>query len=359
MNRRDVVQHAQHIASLGLPPHVAIGEILTLMKLAVPAAQMSFFWTDPQGRPIDMWVETFIPGALESSLALMATDVLPSEPCFWNILRGPREFNNCEVAERSPDWERSALKNDMYRGYGIATTFDVILRDRGVLRGGFGISREAGAPRIAAAELKALMAVRPHLLHAMDGLPRQGFAADLNQADFPAHIVCALDGSVLLLGPGGEDALFRLCDDRIDRGVSVVDRVKRIPSAAMIVLERLRNIRSGQLGSPAKADVSTRFGRFQVAAHPMTDGQGVATDQILITVQQLIRRDLRSMRKLRETALTGAERRVALAMLDPGDGNAVADRLGLSPGSYRQYAKRVYAALGVEGRIGLKSLLDT
>ena len=44
------------------------------------------------------------------------------------------------------------------------------------------------------AELKALMAVRPHLLHAMDGLPRQGFAADLNQADFPAHIVCALDG---------------------------------------------------------------------------------------------------------------------------------------------------------------------
>lgn len=50
-----VLQHIQHIASLGLPDGVAIPEILDTIREAVPAAYGTFYWTDAVGNTRDLY----------------------------------------------------------------------------------------------------------------------------------------------------------------------------------------------------------------------------------------------------------------------------------------------------------------
>jgi hypothetical protein len=100
---------------------------------------------------------------------------------------------------------------------------------------------------------------------------------------------------------------------------------------------------------PPTADMASRWGLFRVMVHPLTAAASVP-DMVLVTIQPLVPAAARHMLQLRRYAMTPTERRVAMLMAEPGGGDMVAARAGLTLDSYRQIAKRIYAALEVDGR---------
>ena len=98
------------------------------------------------------------------------------------------------------------------------------------------------------------------------------------------------------------------------------------------------------------ADMASRWGLFRVMVHPLTAVAASVPDMVLVTIQPLVPAAARHMLQLRRYAMTPTERRVAMLMAEPGGGDMVAARAGLTLDSYRQIAKRIYAALEVDGR---------
>jgi DNA-binding CsgD family transcriptional regulator len=100
--------------------------------------------------------------------------------------------------------------------------------------------------------------------------------------------------------------------------------------------------------------VPTCWGLIRVAAHART-----GADEFAITLQLFLPRAVRRLKALGKLDLSPRERELALAMSGPASGSDLARSSGLSTGAYRQYAKRIYARLGVDGRDGVRLLLDT
>lgn len=350
MRSSEAIRYCRHVAALGLSPHVAIAEIMRSLNHAVPAAHYTMFWSDRSGRPVDLYAETIIPSALESSFALANGVASPDEPSLDKILSGPRDFDNCALIKQLPGWDRSAMKNDLFRGYGVGSTQELILRDEGILIGGLGVSREPGAPPVNRKEQAILMNLRSHLIHALRGGPEGWARSDDTLEGEPVCLIAARSGEILFYGPGAEEMMFKVTDSMRDASLSVNDRLARLTPTLTAIVQALFLMIDGVPTDPASKTITSRWGRFQISAHPLTSAQGLSSDQVIVTIQPRLDRRLKAIRVLHAYQLTLSEKRVALAMLGKDDGAKVANSLGLSLGSYRQYAKRVYAALGVEGR---------
>ena len=78
-----------------------------------------------------------------------------------------------------------------------------------------------------------------------------------------------------------------------------------------------------------------------------------------MTLQLFLPKDLHRLARLRTSDLAPRERELALAMCGTASPEAIAARAGLSIGTYRQYAKRIYSRLGVSGREGVAPYLDS
>lgn len=122
----------------------------------------------------------------------------------------------------------------------------------------------------------------------------------------------------------------------------------------MEVVQRLNDARQGRNRFPPSLEAATRWGRFKVIAH-LRSGSG----ETVVSIQRLIPRQLRRLNRACGFALSPREREVAVAMCGLGNGDAIARSVGLSAATYREYARRIYARLGVEGRAGVRELLDS
>jgi hypothetical protein len=200
-------------------------------------------------------------------------------------------------------------------------------------------------------------ALLPHFIHAMSA-PGEIEARELSAGPDVSHIIANQAGEIVSFSGNAANMILQLYHRPLGTGDRLSDFVKRLPPAAMLVVERLRLIQSGRDAQPATLEVPTRWGLFRVSAVPMQATLDTPSEMVIVTIQPLIDKRVARAERLIGTDLTAAERRVALRMAGEGDGDVIARDLGLQTSSYRQYAKRIYTALGVNGRMAVKALID-
>jgi hypothetical protein len=357
MRSKEAVRHIQQIAVMGLDQRVAIPAMVDALRHVVPANQIPFCWTNPDGMVVDFYGPDVVPQTLEELMMLDRHSVPDHVPTIDGVLNGPRPYNNNALYRQRDGWSRSAYFNDMLRGNRAEKSVDFPLRDASGIRGAFSIARSLRDSPMLAEEMRRVAALIPHFLHAMNAEPAD-LMAEVSETGKAAYIVVTLAGEIVSYSAGGAGAILQLCNMPLEYGVRFSDHLNRLPPVAMLVLERMRSIQSGLSGQPASLEVPTRWGPFRVSAVPMQATPGTPSETAIISVHPLTDKRLMRAERLTETDLTQAERRVALRMADPGDGDAIARDLGLTVGAYRQYAKRIYAALHVDGRLGVKAWLD-
>jgi hypothetical protein len=358
MRSSEAVGQIQTFAAMGLAPHVAIPAMLDTLGQMLPMQQAPFFWANADGQITDFYGKDANMQAMESSMHLGRHNSSDDVPTMDRLLTGPRLVNNTELLAQLPGWNHSAFYNDMLIKNNCENSVDFQLRDATGIRGCFAISRGRKERKFQSAELRTVAALVPHFLHAMNA--KAGIEAhDVHSGEEPGHIIATHDGDIVSYSSNAEKMILHLHDIPMWGEIILSDRLKRLPHAAMLVMERLRLIQSGQTGRAATIEVPTRWGLFRVSATPMQTAPKMMSDQCVITIQPLSDRRVRRVQRIAGTDLTKAERRVALRMAGYGDGDTIARDLGLQTSSYRQYAKRIYAALGVEGRWDVKRFLDS
>jgi hypothetical protein len=357
MRSSEAVRHIQHVASMGLAPHVAIPVMLKTMQHVVPARHVPFFWANSEGIITDFCPGEISPLTMESSMMLGRYNTPNDVPTMDRLLLGPRLINNTELLMQMSGWGRSAFYNDMIRGNNGEKSVDFQLRDGGGVKGCFAIARDLKDRSFQADEVRQVAALVPHFKHAMNA-PGEIEAQELIASPDTSHIIANTAGEIISFSANSANMLLQLYGKPMGSGDRLSEYYKRLPPAAMLVLERLRLVQSGRDAQPATLEVPTRWGLFRVSAVPMQATLDTPSEMVIVTIQPLIDKRVARAERLIGTDLTAAERRVALRMAGEGNGDVIARDLGLQTSSYRQYAKRIYTALGVNGRMAVKALID-
>ncbi len=346
------VQHVRHIAAMGLPDRMAIAAMVDALEEVVPTRTRTFIWADADGMPCDTYDRDLIAPAIDEYTALsprLAAD--PLAPSLDKMLHSADEFGGWRRFTAMPGWDRSALKNIIFAAYGIGNNLDFPIRDaRGRASSILTLGREPGSRAYTRREIAAVLSLRAHFLHAIDS------HAALSSAE-----VCGPDGEIEIVLVGGDGtvcsasprAVFMLYQLR-----SAAEPLPRIghdlaPLQVLEAASRLDQASEGLNRLPPSLEVTTRWGRFKIIAHLRT-GSGEA----VVSLQRLIPRRLRRLKRVAGFALSPREQQVAVSMCNLGSGDAIAKSIGLSASTYREYARRIYARLGVEGRAGVRELLD-
>ncbi len=343
------IQHIRHIAAQGLPPLIAVPAMVDALEELVPARTRTFVWLDEQGNTASLYEREPIPEALDAFNLATAELVRRGEPSVIDLSHSPDDFGGWRRFLHHPQWERSVMKNELFRPYGIGNNIDFPLRDRGRTRALLAICREPGSRAFTRTEVDAVLGLRPHFLHAMHAPETMALACGTG-----GEVALALigdDGTVceasaeasflmyqLCCGPNGNaPVLARRAPDQVRSAVAILRAANTIPRAA-----------------PPMRDVRTPWGRIRIIAHMRAQ-----SGETVVTLQRFLPRDMARLDRLRHLDLAPREREVALAMSKGGSGDAIAQELGLTIGAYRQMAKRIYARLGVTGRDGVRQLLDS
>lgn len=344
------VQHLRHIAVQGLPPKLAVAEMVDALDHLIPTRTKIFFWVGDQLAPHDFYEREPLLDALDAYMCQaqqLAAD--PEEPSFDMLANSPVEYGGWRRFQTMPRWDRSVLKNEVFRPYGIGNNLDFTIRHNGRSVGVLAIAREPGSTPYSRREIETVLATREHFRHAMTAPEVLSASADRGDGDVAIALVQA-DGTV-----AQADDRAGLLLHQLARPLPFL-RLRGEPAPAPVreVIRRLALARDGRGEAPPSLATPTLWGTIRVTAHTVS-GNG----EYVISLQRLVPRQVPRMRRSIGLDLSPREREVALAMCEPGDGDAIARRSGLSAASYREYARRIYRRLGVEGRAGVAGLLGT
>lgn len=346
------IQHIRHIAAQGLGARLAIPAMVDAMERLVPSRTRTFIWLDDDGNQTDMYEKEPIPEAIETLVAAgpsLAAD--PNAPSTNKMALSPFEYGGWRVFEHFPGWDKSILKNEIFRRYGIGNNVDFPLRQAGKTRAILAFGREPGSRSYARREIDAMLGLRAHFVHALDCADVSLAANETATPDDPQIVLVEPDGRTASESPSIALLLSQLSGgwtrSRLSSGGLA-------PPPLREVMRRLDLADDGVNVLPPTLVAQTPWGSIKVIAHQRSAG-----GEYVISLQRLVPRALARIRKAAFLDLSPREREVAVAMCTSANGEAIAQLVGLSPASYREYARRIYGRLGVDGRIGVKDLLDS
>jgi DNA-binding CsgD family transcriptional regulator len=344
------VQHIQHLSALGLASEIAIPQMVDALQNIAPSRTTTFVWLDEQGAPTRFYERHPIPSAADAFMSQTATLLAQGEPNMISLGTAPLDFGNWWSFKAKPGWEMSVMRNELFRPYNIGNNMDFQIRDRGVARALLTINREPGSQPFKRTEIEAVLSLRGHFLHALTAPAEAPEPRDMVPDETIATAIFDSDGALVSTGPNADLLLYQLQSEAMPLRISC----ECAPLSVRSVLSRLYQAQNGILTAAPSLDVQTPWGPIRVAAHMLTEAKFA-----VVTLQRLEPKPVRRMRRLAKLDLSPRERRVALAMCETTSAATVARTNGLTEASFREYSKRIYGRLDVQGRDGVRILLDS
>jgi len=343
------IQHIQHIASLGLAPRVAIPEMVDALQAVIPSSTNCFLWLDEQGHPCDFYERHPIAEAADAFLLQTPMLEATGQPSIAKLIRARGEFGNWWQFTAFDGWDRSVMKNELFRPYNIGNNMDFQLRDRGRPIGLLTVNREPNSIAFRRKEIEAMLGLRAHFVHAMN--------APATSPDRAGQVADAQIATMLVEPNGriiGMDANATMCLHQLKQSdVRIPLCVEVVPDKVLAVVERLDRVANGRTSLPATSDIATDWCTMRVTAHPMNTGAGV-----VITFQRLVPLVIRQLRNLARAPLSPGERRIALQFCSELTPDRIASEAGVTLASVREYSKRIRTKLGVNNREGVRALVS-
>lgn len=328
---------------------MAVPAMVDALEELVPARSRTFVWLDEQGKTASLYEREPIPEALDAFNLATEDLVRRGEPSVIDLSNSPEDFGGWRRFLHHPLWDRSVMKNELFRPYGIGNNIDFPLRDRGRTRALLAICREPGSRDFTRAEVDAVLGLRSHFLYAMHAPDTLALACD--KGGDVALALIGDDGTVCEASAEASFLMYQTCCGP-EGNAPVLAR--HAPEPVRHTVSVLRAAGHTPLASPPMRDVQTAWGRIRITAH-----MRAKSGETVVTLQRFLPKAVARLDRLRQLDLAPREREVAFAMSKDGSGEAIAGKLGLTSGAYRQMAKRIYARLGVTGRDGVRQLLDS
>ena len=344
-----VIQHVRHIALQGFSPKMAVAAMVDALDLLIPTRTKIFFWVGEDNTPSDFYERDPLMSALDayfSQSALMAAD--PDEPSFDKLANSPVDFGGWKRFERFANWDRSIMKNEVFGAYRIGNNLDFTIREGGQPIGVLAIAREPDSTPYSRRDIEAVLALRGHFVHAMNA-PQALERADTVHDGSVVTALIGSDGTIVSASGAAQLVLHQLRPRenplRLD-GLLAPDPVRQ-------VVELMLASNDGRACAPPHRSVRNSWGRFRIIAHSLApDGS------CLVSIERFVPSELIWTKRASQLDLSPRERELAVAMCGALGSEGIAAKFGLTLGSYREYSRRIYRRLDVEGRAGLKAKFE-
>jgi DNA-binding CsgD family transcriptional regulator len=360
--RRSTV-HLQAACELELPALSLVPVLLEALHDVVPSSRNLFDWTDDDGQLLHYFIE----GPVDEAVARHYFDEFHNRreaevmPAFDSLTRAPAGVRSAAELDH-PAFFASALYNEIWRPQGMKYRMEAVLRgSRGQLIGSLVLYRGPGDRCFTPQDETRLHSLLPMLSGALERntLP----AEPLRHVPRPGAtqtLLIGADGRVCHASAGAR-RLLMLARGGINRqGLEAPLEVLAGP-----LLQPLLRALHGQPGTPPQTVVhDNAWGRFSLVATVLAPLPAVAMPgvpaaslvQVMLHWSEPHHQALQ--RAFRRLPLTAGQVAVCRELYQGLSQAAIGGRLGVSPTTVVDHARKLYRTLGVRSVMELRAMID-
>lgn len=355
--------HLQAACGLDLPALSLVPVVLEALHDVVPSSRNLFDWTDDEGQLLHYFIE----GPVDEAIARHYFDEFHNRreaevmPAFDSLTHSPAGVRSAVELDH-PAFFASALYNEIWRPQGMKYRLEAVLRgSRGQLIGSLVLYRGPGDRCFTPQDETRLHSLLPMLSGALE---RTGGPAEpLRHVPRPGAtqtLLIGADGRVCHASAGARRLLMLARGGITRQGLEAPLEVLASP-----LLQPLLRTLHGQPGTPPQTVAhDNAWGRFSLVATVLAPLPTVAVPgvpaaslvQVMLHWSEPHHQALQ--RALRRLPLTAGQAAVCRELYQGLSQAAIGSRLGVSPTTVVDHARKLYRTLGVRSVMELRALID-
>jgi DNA-binding CsgD family transcriptional regulator len=354
MTPNAALAHLRQLACLGVGAGIAMPDVLEVITSVVPSGNNMFLGTDDSYLCRSLVMLHSTPDLLETLFAKRATDYksfCDHHEGWWRA--APSAVTLDDEGAAYPGLHKSPVYFECMRPFGQHHLLEGLVRKGGRPAGYLHLCREHSARKFSQKDVTRLASVLPYVALTLSDRP----TPDMLYAPAAATGVLVIDakGRIQHHSLGAETLLRYALSPQLREGKASRE------SVFGIVAQLLRRLRvsmtsvSVEAGEAPLIEVRNDRGLFTFRAHWLTGDEYGASCRACVIIDHAEPLPLRIMRGLAQLPLSPAQKRVALLIACGRTRERIAKELCLSQETVKDYARRVYARLGVHDRHQLMS----
>lgn len=361
VSQAQAMAQIKRLCCLGLGPGATVPRLARLLTQLIPSLSVTFFFTDPDGRLVDIYDEN---PATPEIAPLYMSEFYNRRECDVTISiadvfrRGlvAMKFDQLLKVDRRT-WERSDMYNLILRPIDYCDGLQLAVRERGCPLGVIKISRGAGAPEFAQRDLDLLVELEPYLAHAFARSSEGAPLVDSDADEDEGLIVTDRDGRLRHLSAQARLLLFYATQSESGCGrLRRIGTIELPPGVARLAPKLARTFRGKGPSTPPVHVHENAWGQFVFRAYWL---DSVDTTPPLVGIRVTRREPLpvRLLRRMEHLPLSERQVEVSLHLASGLTYAAIAERLGLSRSTVIFHVQEVFNKLGVASRAELQAKL--
>lgn len=351
----------RQVGCLGLDSRQSIPVMVRALHDVIPSRNNFFYWTKPDGSPVNIYAEEIIPQVFEdfSKSARLLRE--PTEPSIKTLSTLPTGIGRMHELFAPGLIERSHTREIVLEPYEVSgfSLLTSVRRGSKVL-GMVTLGRSRGQKDFTDADCHALKALTPFFLQALAGEAPNDETLWIDSGD-GAGIVADGEGRILHIGAAALNLLTYFRHSSLHPEVCLNPLGDFLPEPLRKLCLDLVVISRGGHAPPPTVEIRGGWGRYRARAYPLGARLPTQTDEgcepIAIFLQQQKPLPLHMAERLRDLPLSGRQREVALHLgLGHTPGEIEAD-LGITRHTYRDHVAAIYERLHINSRAALLTTL--
>jgi DNA-binding CsgD family transcriptional regulator len=344
VKKNRALTHIRQLCNLSVGSHTAMPAIVRAIHDLVDSAHNLFIWTDPQGRPVDRFCETYFPSVVTADARnLPGKTDLAAIAVHGNIVGNMRD--------RPSDFYRSPFFAEVYRPMRAQRSLDAVIRVGGQPVGVLVLHRDSDLP-FSDAEQSDLEAVLPYLRNLWAQRPVRSVDAfiESDHADQGAAIITPSAQIQYLSANAGQ--LLRMAGTH-SASDALAGAVQLPAQVARLCAQFARSQPADIQHMPHSHSIVNAWGRFVFNVFWLEGQAAHESGLIGLTIQRQEPLALGIVRGLQRTALSPKQREIALMLALGKTAEEVVTHLSIGATTYKDHVRKIYEKMGVNQRADL------
>ncbi|MBN8477854.1 MAG: helix-turn-helix transcriptional regulator [Burkholderiales bacterium] len=351
--KSDELTRLRQTCCLGLASEIVVPQIVEDLHRLIDSDRVHFAWSDDLGNIVNAYFEKPDPAALdwlrhnhrrfEEEVGISVRQSIlfgkPTGNYRWPYRKG---FEATESYAR------------LFGGLGLKYSLDGVVRDRFRPLGQVVLFRRIEDPDFSVDDEDRLAQTLPYIAHAIAG-PQKTPEAFVETGD-SGLLVFDADGRLSFQSAQAKELIVYALHEQIPVGAGEglsLDEVERQLSALHARISKIHE-QPATAGAPPVWALRNRWGEFQLRAYVLDSpggGRGYG-----VTVERKVPLEMRMLQKVKEMPLSIRQREVCFLLLRGVDNEAIAQMLGITRPTLKEYTRAIYRKLGVARREDLVRL---
>jgi DNA-binding CsgD family transcriptional regulator len=351
----------RQLCCFGLPAGALMPRLLPLVRRLVPADSAGFFWVDGSGGMQNLFAERMLSSEKMRLYFehFYDTENHPELPSFQKqFLSRAATADGVASISASANLQRSAYYNEILRDLDAHHVMYGVVREHGAALGQISLYRSKKAVAFDAKERAELTSVLRYIGHAVAA--PYGVAAPATTGGTPIEQYVETDDEAVAIFHGDGEIVHaseqarRLLLQAVDAEFSPQrlragnDAVAELVRRLITLLESSRDSH----GVPPALTCDTRWGRLQVRAYRLGDGDGELREDTPVAIR-IVRQEsmlLRFAESMRAVGLPPQQQEIATLLARGKSNHEIGEALGVTGNTVSYHIKQLFARLDAHSR---------